>query len=156
MIISVYIYETHDGCASTEGGAVHMNKKPVKTVKAFIGFLLSVFIVLSGCTVSRTSTMINGITIRISMTDIAAGNTTTAFAIVILMVLAMGGTLYLYNRLEKRNEVILIKAAETAEKANAAKSEFLANMSHVLERTACIIIAASCFNPDILQCRDLD
>jgi len=67
MIISVYIYETHDGCASTEGGAVHMNKKPVKTVKAFVGFLLSVFIVLSGCTVSRTSTMINGITIRISM-----------------------------------------------------------------------------------------
>ena len=67
MIISVYIYETHDGCASTEGGAVHMNKKPVKTVKAFVVFLLSVFIVLSGCTVSRTSTMINGITIRISM-----------------------------------------------------------------------------------------
>lgn len=68
--------------------------------------------------------------VTVNMTDIAAGNTTTAFAIVILMVLAMGGTLYLYNRLEKRNEVILIKAAETAEKANAAKSEFLANMSH--------------------------
>ena len=68
--------------------------------------------------------------VTVEMTNVAADNTTTAFIIVFFLVLAMAGTLYLYSTLEKRNEEMLMQAAETAERANASKSEFLANMSH--------------------------
>lgn len=66
----------------------------------------------------------------LEMTDIAARNTKAAFIIVIIMVIIMTFTLYLYNRLEKQNEIVLVETAEKARKANASKSEFLANMSH--------------------------